>query len=552
MFRINPAGTSYRRTVLAALAFACGSGSAMAADPMAIQSGRLLFTQPFTPTAVSPAGDGLGPLFNHVSCVACHHSGGAGGAGDNRFNSRSFAIDRVQFVPKNPGHGVMAAFASLNPLLVVDSGKLQNSIILHRFGGTEALSQFRDALIKPFNPEWELTDVSNSDTVRCESSEKNFSDSTNSLSITAHIQARNTTPLFGAGLINSVPDSVILQQAKSKKRFPEINGRPSTLSFGRIGKFGWRANFATLIEFTENACVNELGLQSKNVPQPSDPTNSGYKNSSVDISDEAIGMMAQFVTSLPAPTRAVPADSQHAQQISLGENRFAAVGCAQCHVRDLGPAQGIYSDLLLHDIGPKLYDYNQAPPYRHDYVLDYEITVVVNASSSGGGYHGSPQQAVFTDSGTTILHDFRDNRPVSSSSEQFVSDPIRLGREDDESTIAGPATFRGTVIPAGKTAKLGRVVRSKIIPTRTSMEWRTPPLWGVNDSAPYMHDGRAETILEAISMHDGEALATRNRFFALSYSDQTALIAFLESLVAPTQGVVPAPKDFATSDLAGK
>jgi hypothetical protein len=354
--------------------------------------------------------------------------------------------------------------------------------------------------------------------------------------------------LFGAGLVDKIPDSVLLQQAKSKKRFPEIKGRPSTLSFGRIGKFGWRANFATLIEFTENACVNELGLQSKNVPQPLDPTIPGYKNTSADISDETIGLMTQFVSSLPAPTRAVPTDSQHAQQITLGENRFTAIGCAQCHVRNLGPVQGIYSDLLLHDMGPKLYDYNEAPPYRHDYVLDYEITTVVNISSTGGGYHGSPQQTVLTDTGTSFMHNFRDNRPVSSS-EQFVSDPIRLGREDDVSTIAGPANFRGTLIPAGTTAKLGRVMRSKIIPTRTSMEWKTPPLWGVNDSAPYMHDGRAETLLEAISMHDGEALATRNRFFTLSYSDQAALIAFLESLVAPEQGVTPAPKDFAAANV---
>jgi CxxC motif-containing protein (DUF1111 family) len=70
-------------------------------------------------------------------------------------------------------------------------------------------------------------------------------------------------------------------------------------------------------------------------------------------------------------------------------------------------------------------------------------------------------------------------------------------------------------------------------------EWRTPPLWGVRDSAPYMHDGRAETLLEAIVIHEGEAQRTRDRFLNLSLSDRHALLAFLETLVAPKN--VPQP-----------
>ena len=70
-------------------------------------------------------------------------------------------------------------------------------------------------------------------------------------------------------------------------------------------------------------------------------------------------------------------------------------------------------------------------------------------------------------------------------------------------------------------------------PTKFNQEWRTPPLWGVADSAPYMHDGRAETLLEAISMHDGEGAGTRDRFLQLSVADRNALIAFLKTLVAP-------------------
>jgi CxxC motif-containing protein (DUF1111 family) len=64
-------------------------------------------------------------------------------------------------------------------------------------------------------------------------------------------------------------------------------------------------------------------------------------------------------------------------------------------------------------------------------------------------------------------------------------------------------------------------------------EWRTPPLWGVRDSAPYLHDGRAETIEQAIAWHDGEARRSMRRFFQLSVDQRTQLLAFLDTLAAP-------------------
>ena len=67
-------------------------------------------------------------------------------------------------------------------------------------------------------------------------------------------------------------------------------------------------------------------------------------------------------------------------------------------------------------------------------------------------------------------------------------------------------------------------------------EWRTPPLWGlgltktVNPNAGFLHDGRAETILEAVLWHGGEAQPARDRVQALEPTDREALLAFLESL----------------------
>jgi CxxC motif-containing protein (DUF1111 family) len=60
--------------------------------------------------------------------------------------------------------------------------------------------------------------------------------------------------------------------------------------------------------------------------------------------------------------------------------------------------------------------------------------------------------------------------------------------------------------------------------------YRTPPLWGIGDTAPYMHDGRAEDLDAAILAHDGEAAGVRSNYEALTPAAQQALILFLEDL----------------------
>jgi CxxC motif-containing protein (DUF1111 family) len=64
----------------------------------------------------------------------------------------------------------------------------------------------------------------------------------------------------------------------------------------------------------------------------------------------------------------------------------------------------------------------------------------------------------------------------------------------------------------------------------TGEEFRTAPLWGVGKRSALLHDGRAATLGEAISLHGGEATAARDRFLALPQPDRKALEAFLQSL----------------------
>ena len=64
-------------------------------------------------------------------------------------------------------------------------------------------------------------------------------------------------------------------------------------------------------------------------------------------------------------------------------------------------------------------------------------------------------------------------------------------------------------------------------------EFTTARLWGVADSAPYLHDSGATTLHEAIMMHGGEAETVRDDFAALAKADQQAVIAFLRTLRTP-------------------
>jgi hypothetical protein len=245
---------------------------------------------------------------------------------------------------------------------------------------------------------------------------------------------RNPPPLFGAGLIDALPDEVLIEAAAQQPR--KTGGRVSRTADGRIGRFGWKAQVATLEDFVLSACANELGLEVPGHHQPASPLEPDAVAPSLDLTQRECSALAEFVRDLSAPVQIHPSRLSGASAVKDGQRLFEGVGCAACHTPRLGPIEGIYSDLLLHDIG-----------------LD-----------DVGMYYGS----------------------------------------DAES----PGAARGK-------------------------EWRTAPLWGIRDSAPYLHDGRARTLTEAIELHDGQAALAADLFAALPAGDKQQLLAFLGSLSAP-------------------
>lgn len=133
------------------------------------------------------------------------------------------------------------------------------------------------------------------------------------------VAKRMTTPLFGAGLIETIPDATILFNA-FLRRPDGISGRPSIVTDvasgkTRVGRFGWKAQQATLLAFAGDAYLNEMGITNRLFPHENAPNGNAALLAQYDtvadpedVVDPATGkgdidMFADFMRLLaPPPT----------------------------------------------------------------------------------------------------------------------------------------------------------------------------------------------------------------------------------------------------------
>jgi hypothetical protein len=250
------------------------------------------------------------------------------------------------------------------------------------------------------------------------------------------------------------------------------------------------------------ACANELGLQVPGNAQPDDPLHPDYRPTALDLNQTECSALAAYCASLPPPKVIIPPDPEKAKVATFGYTVFNRVGCGVCHVENVGKAEQVYSDFLLHDMGPKLADPISAQP----------TFVAVSQNLV-------PAASV----------------PIKSKEVKLVPEPAK------RSYHGGKSTFSALLMdPAGNLAQFKSIdnrtamkINFAPVPTNLEQEWRTPPLWGVHDSPPYLHDGRAETLVEAIALHGGEAADCTARYFDLPAGEQLALIEYLHCLRAP-------------------
>jgi len=163
---------------------------------------------------------------------------------------------------------------------------------------------------------------------------------------------RSAMTLRGTSLIENIRVGDIEKVRASQP--PAVQGRFNVLPDGRIGKFGWKAQTATLVEFMGEAFRDEIGITN-----PLAPTDlvKGCEASILKPEADAVPLtsLVAFLNTIdpPAPTLAC--------LNSPGAAIFQSVGCATCHAPSMpGPGNAspvrLYSDLLLHDLGPGLAD----------------------------------------------------------------------------------------------------------------------------------------------------------------------------------------------------
>jgi CxxC motif-containing protein (DUF1111 family) len=182
---------------------------------------------------------------------------------------------------------------------------------------------------------------------------------------TANLRFRIPTPLFGAGLLEQIPDQEILanrgNHAEDKQRLG-IRGDVQTQgnSGNRLGRFGWKAQHANLENFAGEAYNVEMGITNELSPLERDPTPKCQyalvPNSlpPTDGGPSDVELFAAFMRGLAAPTPS-PDTPGGAASIARGRTAFTAVGCALCHTPALAEVP-LFSDLLLHSMGTGLAD----------------------------------------------------------------------------------------------------------------------------------------------------------------------------------------------------
>ena len=449
---------------------------------------------------VGKRGDGLGPLHNATSCADCHPAGGGSGV---EHNVILLTIEPRSEALTEPLAEYGQQLRELFPTLLDADGNLRIELVVHDHSTLDGYTAVRERLANAvpggieeswFNPAQRTSAaVAGHPVIAGRLDDVDF-----------YLSQRNTPALYGVGLIDQIQSSRLLLLAAKQEH--ETQGEVT----GRVaGKFGWRGQIDSLANFVSLACANELGLTQRIALQPIDPGHPEHQPPGIDVTQKEVDELTQFVAHLPMPVEGT-ANGYPFTETDAGESLFNQVGCAICHVPDNYPVTDIFSDLLLHDMGPDL----QAPSpagmatsrgrltrletlrlARRDDIFQlptYPVTGPASATSAPA-YYGP--------SGLEMPAPLAIDRPDAP---QFPRGPLPRDIEDAAGTWDAQ-----------------------------QREWRTPPLWGVASTAPYLHDGRAATLKEAIMWHGGEALSSRKRFAKLETDEQNRLLAFLQTLQAP-------------------
>jgi CxxC motif-containing protein (DUF1111 family) len=378
--------------------------------------------------------DGLGPLYNAQSCRECHQSPVSGAAsqvtelrvGHNGPDGRF----RTPDIPIAHGAEVITGRSLVNDRAICPSAAFPAQEIQERVPETETIRTLRLSL-----------------------------------------------SVLGDGYVEAIADQTLVDLSKKqcKSSHQKICGQvlyvPIVEAPGQmgVGRFGWKDQHASLLSFSGDAYLNEMGITNK--LQPNEVTaicNTVSEPNDVPGTDglSDIDHFARFIRASKAPSRdAHLAGSASAQK---GLALFDRVGCATCHVETL-------------------------------------TTAVAGTKINGGTYAIPPALGSITlhPYGDFLMHDVGTGDGILQATREHYGHQVF----QQMSTYLAKQDFESS--------------RNKI---------RTAPLWGVRLRPRLMHDGTSLTLLEAIKRHRGEATHVTLQFEKLKRPDQEAIIEFLKSL----------------------
>lgn len=320
-------------------------------DEAVHELGDVGFEQTFV-TAPAPINSGLGPIFNNVSCVACHHNDGKGTPTAGTTNSSLLFRLSVPGTDEHGGPKPIDGFGGQLQDLAVFGHPAEaqveisyiDSIITYVEGQTVSLRKPIYTVTNPYMP----------------------------LPANYLISPRLAPPVFGLGLLENIPEATILSFADEFDADGDgISGKANYVwnwlsKQKELGRFGLKASNPKVLTQTAGAYNQDMGVTSYVVPKESawgQAQFDGLEDDS-ELPDTLVDAVAFYVKTLAVPARRNVNDPQ----VKAGKALFSSIGCAACHkpVVQTGVNLNLaalnnqriqpYTDLLVHDMGSGLSD----------------------------------------------------------------------------------------------------------------------------------------------------------------------------------------------------
>lgn len=313
--------------------------------------GDLTFNQTFV-TAPAIIHGGLGPIFNNTGCINCHHNDGIGlpTAGDQQ----SSLLMRIS-LPGVDAHGGPVAVPGYGLQLQDKAvyGKLPECSVNIVY--TTQIITFADgAQIELRAPTYTLSNLYTP------------------IAGTYLLSPRLAPPMIGLGLLEAIPESEIIANADPNDANNDgIKGHANYVwdaitQTRQLGRFGWKANTASVLTQVATAFNQDMGVTSSVLPVESSYGQSQYDglHDDPEVPDSLLNAVKFYAQTLCVPARRNTTDAT----VKRGEALFISAKCVNCHKQTFTTAVDVsrpymsnqvihpYTDMLVHDMGPGLAD----------------------------------------------------------------------------------------------------------------------------------------------------------------------------------------------------